>query len=241
MIHIVLLAFLCELVDSTLGMGYGTTLTPLLLLLGYSPLQVVPVVLLSDLVTGVAAAFFHHRLGNSDFRLGSQDLKVGLVFAGSGAVAAVAAIVLAVKVPEFWLTLYIGAMVTLIRVRILLMGNRQISFSWPRIIGIGLLAAFNKGLSGGGYGPLVTGGQLLSGQARNAVGITSLAEAAICLVAVVGYALSGAAPDLALAPYLLFGALLSTPVSAMIVRELPLREFRRFVGAATPSPWACSC
>ena len=30
---IVLLAFSCELVDSTIGMGYGTTLTPILLAL----------------------------------------------------------------------------------------------------------------------------------------------------------------------------------------------------------------
>jgi len=29
-------------------MGYGTTLTPLLLILGFEPLQIVPAVLLSD-------------------------------------------------------------------------------------------------------------------------------------------------------------------------------------------------
>ena len=33
-LFIVTAAFLCEYVDSTLGMGYGTTLTPLLLILG---------------------------------------------------------------------------------------------------------------------------------------------------------------------------------------------------------------
>ena len=42
---IVLLAFFCELVDSTLGMGYGTTLTPLLLAVGYEPIAIVPAVL----------------------------------------------------------------------------------------------------------------------------------------------------------------------------------------------------
>ena len=38
------LAFVCEFVDSTLGMGYGTSLTPILLLMGFEPLQVVPAV-----------------------------------------------------------------------------------------------------------------------------------------------------------------------------------------------------
>ena len=38
--------FVCELVDSSLGMGYGTTVTPLLLAAGYSPLDIVPAVLI---------------------------------------------------------------------------------------------------------------------------------------------------------------------------------------------------
>jgi uncharacterized membrane protein YfcA len=45
------LAFICEFMDSSLGMGYGTTLTPLLLLMGFEPLQVVPAVLMSECVT----------------------------------------------------------------------------------------------------------------------------------------------------------------------------------------------
>ena len=45
---IAFIAFLAEYVDSTLGMGYGTTLTPVLLLMGYEPMQVVPAVLLSN-------------------------------------------------------------------------------------------------------------------------------------------------------------------------------------------------
>src|SRR6056297_350792 len=52
-LFIILIAFAAEYTDSTLGMGYGTSLTPILLLLGFSPLEVVPAVLLSELVTGL--------------------------------------------------------------------------------------------------------------------------------------------------------------------------------------------
>jgi uncharacterized membrane protein YfcA len=45
-------------------MGYGTTLTPVVLLLGFEPLHVVPAVLLSEFVTGLVAAGFHHKVGN---------------------------------------------------------------------------------------------------------------------------------------------------------------------------------
>ena len=65
-------------------------------------------------------------------------------------------------------------------------------FSWWRIGGLGTLAAFNKGISGGGYGPLVTAGQVLSGiRGRNAVGITSLAEGVTSIVGFGIYFLSG--------------------------------------------------
>ncbi|MDD5081165.1 MAG: hypothetical protein PHC58_04125, partial [Candidatus Omnitrophica bacterium] len=57
----IFLAFIFEYMDSTLGMGYGTTLTPVLLIMGYEPLQVVPVVLISELFSGLLAGFLHHR------------------------------------------------------------------------------------------------------------------------------------------------------------------------------------
>ena len=50
-----LAALVCEYVDSSLGMGYGTTLTPLLLLAGFEPLQIVPCVLLSEFATGLTS------------------------------------------------------------------------------------------------------------------------------------------------------------------------------------------
>ena len=62
-IWIALLAFVAEYVDSTLGMGYGTTLTPVLLAFGYEPMQVVPAVLLSELFTGLLAGLAHHSAG----------------------------------------------------------------------------------------------------------------------------------------------------------------------------------
>ncbi|MCM8800205.1 MAG: hypothetical protein NC900_05740 [Candidatus Omnitrophica bacterium] len=39
-IFIVLFAFLCEYLDSTLGMGYGTIMSPVLLILGFNPAPV---------------------------------------------------------------------------------------------------------------------------------------------------------------------------------------------------------
>ena len=61
---IIILAFLFETMDSAAGMGFGTCLAPLLFLLGYSPLQVVPTILISESITGAIDTFFDHELKN---------------------------------------------------------------------------------------------------------------------------------------------------------------------------------
>ena len=48
---VIILAFLFETMDSCAGMGFGTGLTPLLFILGYDPLQVVPILLISEAIS----------------------------------------------------------------------------------------------------------------------------------------------------------------------------------------------
>jgi uncharacterized membrane protein YfcA len=232
---ILLFAFICEYVDSSLGMGYGTTLTPLLLIMGYRPLQVVPAVLLSELVTGLTAAFLHHRFKNSNFKLKSADTKIALIMAGCSVVGTLAAIAIALSLPILYVKLYISLLVLTMGVIILVTLNRKFLFSWKKIVSLGLLASFNKGLSGGGYGPVVTSGQILSGvNPKSAIGITSLAEGLTCLVGVIAYFLfTNHTIEWDLAPSLVLGALLSVPLAAYTVKKFKGKHLRTVVGWAT--------
>jgi uncharacterized membrane protein YfcA len=224
------LALVAEYVDSTLGMGYGTSLTPILLLFGYSPLEVVPAVLLSELITGLLAAGLHHGVGNVDFRRGSKDSRVALVLSLMSVAGAVAAVFLAVSLPTKTVKLYISAIVLMMGLLILVQ-RRALPFSWWRLVGIGAIAAFNKGISGGGYGPLVTAGQIVSGVGtKSAIGITSLAEGITCAVGVVTFLALRPGTSWVLAPPLLTGAVLSVPLAALTVKRLPERSFRTVVG-----------
>jgi len=172
-----------EYMNATLGMGYGTTLTPILLLLGYPPDVIVPTVLLSGLVTGLVSGGFHHAFGNLALNRGSRDWGVITILASMGAVGVVAAVIASVRLPEVAQKTYIGSMVFVMGLLLFLLRNRHVRFSWPRIIVVGAVAAFNKGMSGGGFGPLVVSGQILSGHGvRNAVGVACLTEGLICTV-----------------------------------------------------------
>lgn len=254
---VALIAFAAEYVDSTLGMGYGTTLTPILLLMGFGPLQVVPAILLSELVTGLLAGVAHHRLGNVDFgvrgpggkirdslrelgwfgtfrKMCPRHLKISILIAICSGVGTVLAVILAVSVSKFYLKLYIGIVILLVGIFTILTSRRQLRFSWQRLTGLGLVASFNKGLSGGGYGPLVTGGQILCGVGeKNAVGITSFAEGLTCMVGVGAYLAMTGVMDTVLVPYLLVGAVLSVPLSAYTVKRMPVRAFRLIIGLVT--------
>lgn len=226
------LAFACEFVDSSLGMGYGTTLTPILLLMGYGLKTIVPVVLLSEFVTGLTAGGCHHALGNVDFRLKSRHSRIVAVLAGAGVFGALVAVEFLTRVPQFWARLYFALMITAMGVLILAKRNGEYRFSWSKVLGLGLLSSFNKGMSGGGYGPLVVGGQVLSGcKAKSAVGCTSLAESLVCLVALIRFAASGVFPVVGLAVPVVTGALISAPCAAAMTRHLDARiDLKRVVG-----------
>jgi len=234
MVVIIFMAFVCEYTDSTLGMGYGTTLSPLLLLMGFEPLQVVPVVLCSELITGAMAGICHHREGNVDFR--DQNTRhIVSVFAVGGVVGTLLAVLIALNIPKVYLQVYIGVLVTSLGVFMLVARRWQFSLSWKKIVAVGFLASFNKGISGGGYGPLVCSGQILSGvQPKSAVAITSVAESFTCLIAILAYfVMSDKAVDWHLLPYIAGGAVLSVPFSAKSVKWIKEDQFKLFIACAT--------
>jgi len=174
------IAFICEFIDSSLGMGYGTILTPTLLIFGFSPLVVVPSILLSQAFGGLTASVFHQQFKNVSFKRNSNDFKSFMLISGFGILATVLAALISINIPKIALKTYIGLLVLFMG--IIILRNRSFRFSWNKLIGLGILSAFNKGLSGGGFGPVVTGGQILAGtDHKNAIGITTLAEAPICL------------------------------------------------------------
>jgi uncharacterized membrane protein YfcA len=245
--------------DSTLGMGYGTTLTPVLLLYGFAPTKIVTAVLFSELFTGLLASFFHHREGNVNLKPTTMDifkirnmlsplgyvdnfkktvplhLKTALLLAVCSIIGTVAAVFVAVNIPKFWLKLYIGVLVLAMGVVILICLNKNFKFSWLKMITLGMIASFNKGMSGGGYGPVVTGGQILSGvEGKSAVGITSLAEGLTCLVGVIMYAfVSESGFDWKLTLWIIIGAVLSVPLSAKSVKIMNEKKLKLFIALLT--------
>jgi len=221
-------------IDSTLGMGYGTTLTPILLIMGYDPLKVVPALLICQWLAGISAGISHSSAGNIDLSSRSMHLRVAMVLAACGVVGALAAVRVFISMDQKLLTPIIGGLVLVVGFVIFVTRGRRFHFSWRKIIALGLVASFNKGLSAGGYGPIVTGGQILSGVGgKQAIGITALSEGLTCVVAVMAFLASGEVHDLAVAYPLLLGALCSVPLSAYTVRKMTIKRLTTLIATIT--------
>ena len=241
-ILIVLGAFVCELIDASMGMMYGTILSPVLIIAGFEPVLVVPSILLSQALGGFTASMFHHRFRNvnlalktinpkiiarkiselgciESFKKGTtKDFKVSFCVISFGIVATIIAALIAISIPKVVLKTYIGILVLVMGI-ILLLGSK-FKFSWKKMVAVGALSAFNKGLSGGGFGPVVTSGQIMAGRdGKNSIGATTFAEAPICIVGFLTFLIAKGIYSWNLVVFLSIGALLGAPLGALLTSK----------------------
>ena len=234
LIGLVVLCFSCELMDSSLGMGYGTTLTPVLLAFGYEPLDLVPTILLSEFLSGFSAAYFHHEIGNVDLSKGSVDSRVALMLALGSVVGVSIGVSVALQIPTQTLKLAIGVIILIAGLAIWVFLNHQFVFKTWKMFLLASVASFNKALSGGGYGPLLTSGQILSGiKGKASVGITSFAEGFTCLVGVILFMGRGQSFQLELMIPVITGALLAVPFSAEFVKKVNEKSLKLAIAILT--------
>lgn len=228
-VGLAVVAFACELIDSSLGMMYGTILSPLLIIIGLDPLLVVPSILISQAIGGFIAAASHHQLGNVYFSRKSVDSKAAFIITIFGLIGVAVALALAFNVPSWVMKTYIGVLVLVMGAIIL--SKREFSFSWKKLSMVGFIGSFNKAISGGGFGPVVTTGHIISGiDSKNAVGITTLAEAPICIAAFIGYLLFHTISTWNLAIALTIGAGIAATVGPRITRRLHSPRLRTAIG-----------
>jgi uncharacterized membrane protein YfcA len=146
-----------------------------------------------------------------------------------GVFAAAVGSVLAVHVPPWALNAYIGAMVT--GIGILLLWGRTFQFSWKKLIAVGFFASFNKGFSGGGFGPIATGGQVvITDEHRGSIGRTTLAEAPICIIAFTTYVIQKGFSAYSLLGALCVGAAFGAVWGPLLTKKLQAKKIKLILG-----------
>jgi len=182
-ILIILAAFFASIIDTSLGMCYGTILTPSLIIAGYSPEIVIPAVLLSQLVVDVAGGATHTKVKNFT----KKDVKVALLIAIPATALAAVGAFSNLNLPKLIIKTYIGVIVIILG--FLTVYGVKLKKSSKRLVFISGIAGFNKGFMGGGFGPVVVSGQIiLNHDVRPSIAIGDVAEIPVCIVGLIVFA-----------------------------------------------------
>lgn len=218
--YLVFFAMVMEFVDSALGMMYGTVLSPFLILWGYDVKTVVPAILISQSIGGFVASWRHHRLGNANFQSGTIDYRVTTTIIWFGVFACLVGVFISSSISPKILNTYIAVLVIVIGIMIL--WGKTLVMTFRKIYALGFISAFNKALSGGGFGPLVAGGQLVfkDRSEKGAIGSTDFAEAPICLLSFFLWVLLKGLPPLSLMAPLCVGSAIGGFFGPMALSKL---------------------
>jgi len=233
-ILIIFISFIAQFLNTALGEGFGTIVVPCFILLGFDPIEIVPSLLFVQIFTGIISAIFHHRHGNVDFSIEGKTFKVTLILTLFSIIGGGSAALLAVNVSQFFVKIYVGVIALLMGVLVLILREKKIGFSWFKINFMGFFASFNKGISGGGYGPIITSGQILSGlDSKSSVSVSSFTEAMTCLMALLIYLLKLKVIDFMPVLPLLFGSLLAIPFAVRMVKKSNEKKHVIAIGVIT--------
>lgn len=239
---VVFIAMAFEFMDATAGMGFGTAITPLLLVMGFDPKQIVPVVMIQQGVAGLIGTFLHKEYGNVEwsFKPMSETIKLWLYIAVPGilAVTVSATSVYAIfKFAKVWITLYVCALLLGMGAISLYQGisQRERKYKPKMMIFFATLAGFNKGVGGGGYGPVVTVGGLISGvPAKSMMAVTAISEGTVSTFSILVWLAmlsGGVVLDYLLLPSMMIATILSAVFAPWATRVFPEKIWQFVVPA----------
>ena len=227
-----LIGFIGQYSDASIGMGYGTITVPLLLLLGVPPIYTVPAVLLSKTVLGVLSGGVHQMAGH-------VQRKVVLPLIITGILGTVLGVPLTFFLPDREVSALIGIILMTIGFLSLLNVARGVKmgrYSRNKIRVSGFFAGFTNGISGGGYGAISTTGLISAGvNAPVAVGSTVLSETAVALSGVLLYSYLLRDVNWGVTLVLLIGGAIATPIGALTTKSSPSRKLGAVIGVIVMS------
>jgi len=223
-----------QLVDGSLGMGYGLTSSTLLIFAGLSPAAASASVHLAEIGTTALSGVAHHRFGNVDWHAVRRIAIPGGIGAFLGATLLSSLSTESAKPLAstllFTLGIYVLLRFLLGKAQVQRKGRPGLRFLAP----LGLIGGFIDATGGGGWGPVTTPTLLADGRLapNRVVGTVSASEFIVAISASAGFftALGGEVVRLEFVAALLVGGLIAAPIAAYMVRHLNPRLLGVVVG-----------
>ncbi|HYI21756.1 MAG TPA: sulfite exporter TauE/SafE family protein [Candidatus Limnocylindrales bacterium] len=253
LLAIAVAGFLAQLIDGSLGMGYGVSSTSLLLALGLAPALASASVHLAEIGTSGVSGAAHWRYGNVDWKI---LLLLGIPGGVGAFFGAVVLSNLTLEQARPWVSVVLLILGGVILFRFLHarrtsrapaalhdqapVDDSGAGFRSSRrrswlLTPLGLLGGFLDASGGGGWGPTTTSTLMAGGRLkpRLIIGTVSGSEFIVAISASIGFLLALGAAGIRwdIVAMMLIGGSIAAPISAWLVKQFDDRALGIAVGA----------
>lgn len=225
-IFFIFIGFTAQLIDSSLGMGFGTLSSSLLLAFGFPPSAVSATIHTAEIFSGGGSAFSHYKLGNID-----RELLKKLI--PTAALGALLGSVLMIYFPANNLKYYLAVYFLVMGIIVLLKAINKHAIAALKIKRrlLGFFGGFFDAFCGAGWGEFVSSGLLIRGQdTRSAVGTLNTAEFLITIIISAAFMVSGGFIHWEAVAGVSLGGLMAAPLGAWACKKLPADILMAAVG-----------
>jgi len=216
-----------QLVDGTLGMGYGATSTSFLLAYGIPPAVSSTGVHVAEMFTTGASAVSHHKFGNINKKLVKHLLIPGVL--GSITGAYLLSDVIDGDVIRPFIAVYMIVLAFIIIKKALV--KNIVKKKTKRLDLLASFGGFMDSVGGGGWGPIVT--STLLGRGRNpryTIGSVNAAEFAVSFASGVTFMIFGGISGWQVIIGLILGGVIAAPLAAFLVNKIQRKPMMIAVG-----------
>ena len=223
----VVVGFLAQIIDGSLGMAYKVSSTTFLLSTGVAPAVASASVHTASVFTTLVSGLSHLKLGNVDKMVFKQLVIPGMIGGITGAY------VLS-NVPAEKIKPFVSAYLVIMGLRILKKAfNQHVETrALTHLFPLGIIGGFLDALGGGGWGPIVTTTLVARGNnPRFMIGSVNLAEFFVAIAQTLTFLLAVKLMDYGtVIAGLIVGGVIAAPLAAYACKHLPPRALMAIVG-----------
>lgn len=226
---------LAQLIDGTLGMGFGVASATILLLLGVAPAAASAATHAAKIPTTLTSGLAHWREGNVDWKIVLRIAVPGAITAFLGAVVLTGLSLSSAKVWMSGLLLFFGTVILLrfaFGINPIPRPKNGHSAKW--LSPLGAVGGFVDATGGGGWGPVCTPALMTvtKHEPRKVVGSVNTAEFFVAVAASLGFLTGAGQHDIPWVAVggLVIGGVLVAPIAARLAGRLPQGAMGTLVG-----------
>lgn len=224
----VLVGFLAQMIDGSLGMAYGVSSTTFLKALGVPSAAASASVHTAEVFTTLVSGVSHWKMKNIDKKLLLTLVVPGVI---GGALGAFVLSSYSTDFLEPFIDAYLIVMGIIILIRAFVTVKKTLLTGW-KIVPVGLAGGLLDAMGGGGWGPVVTSTMVATGHPpRYVIGSVNTAEFFVTVVQALTFTVFlGIGDYWQIILCLAIGGVLAAPLAAYLCTKLPTKTMMVVVG-----------